>query len=314
MSPRRRPEKTKAYIPPILMDRSQERQILDFRPLGFCGVLILGRYRYNQAHSALPFHSHGKMIEICYLESGRQTYCVGGQDFHLKGGDVFVTFPNERHGSGDSPEGKGVLYWLLLRIPDNRQRLLSLKPADARAVLDRLLSLDRRHFPIGQDVGQLLRQIIGEFDRDEDVLRRVKLENLLLRFLLEVLDASQSTNAAVSPEIRAVQALIAENLDEPSPISRLARSVHMSESRFKARFKAEVGVPPADYAMRQRIDRSVQLLRCSDQPITEIALGLGFSSTQYFATVFRRYTGVAPTEYRKAARRESRGSDPVGEL
>jgi AraC-like DNA-binding protein len=283
----------------VLVDPSEERRILDFRPLGFRDVVVLGRYHYAEAHPALQLHSHGKMVEICYLESGQQTYRVGAEQFHLSGGDLFVTFPNESHGSDQSPEGKGVLYWILIQVPGPKERLLSLAPGESRLVLDRLLKLPARQFPGGEGVGRILRRLMGVFDRDDDPLRVVNLQNLLLRFLLDVLEAAHDAHRRVSPEIRAVQQAIAENLDQAWPIGRLAPLAHLSESRLKARFKAEVGVPPADYTMRQRIDRTKQLLRQGDLSVTEIASRLGFSSTQYFATAFKRYTGLTPSSYRR---------------
>jgi AraC-like DNA-binding protein/mannose-6-phosphate isomerase-like protein (cupin superfamily) len=299
MASQQRHRKTQSHLPPVLVDPSEQRRILDFRRLGFDDVLVLGRYRYAEAHPALRLHSHGKMVEICYLESGRQTYSVGGEQFHLNGGDLFVTFPNERHGSDQSPEGKGVLYWMLIQVPGRHERLLSLAPAESRLLLDRLLKLPARQFPGGEGVSRILRRVMGVFDRDSDPLRLVNLQNLLLRFLLDVLEASHDAHRRVSPEIRAVQQAIAENLDQALPIRRLALLAHMSQSRLKARFKAEVGVPPADYVMRQRIDRTKQLLRQGDLSVTEIALRLGFSSTQYFATAFKRYTGQTPSSYRR---------------
>ena len=298
MPSRRLTHKTKSYYMPVLVDRSEERQILDFRPLGFRDVAVLGRYQYAKAHSALELHSHGKMVEICYLESGRQTYCVGEEKFHLSGGDLFVTFPYECHGSDRIPQSKGVLYWLLINVPNRNGRLLSLTQAETRTVLDRLLNLPVRQFPGGEGIGRVLRELIGAFERDEDPLRLVKLRNLLLSFLLAVLEASQDAHRRISPEIQAVQRVIAENLDQTLPVRRLAQLAHLSESRFKARFKAEVGMPPADYTMRQRIDRAKHFFRQSDLPVTEIALRLGFSTTQYFATAFKRYTGQTPSSYR----------------
>ena len=64
-------------IEPVLIDPSEERRILDFRPLGFSDVVVLGRYRYAAVHPALGEHSHGTMMEICFLERGEQTYFVG---------------------------------------------------------------------------------------------------------------------------------------------------------------------------------------------------------------------------------------------
>jgi AraC-like DNA-binding protein len=288
----------KTNMPPILIDPSEDRRILDFRPLGFRDVLVLGRYQYAEAHPALPLHSHEKMIEICYLESGQQTYCVGAEKFHLDGGDLFVTFPYEQHGSDNIPEGKGVLYWMLLQVPHRNGRLLSLKPAESRGVLDGLLNLPNRQFPGGERVGRILRRVMGAFDRENDPLRLVELQNLLLRFLLDVLEASRDEHRRVSPEIQTVQKAIVENVGQVLPIRQMARLAHMSESRFKARFKAEVGVPPADYAMRQRIECAKKLLWQGELSVTEIAQWLGFSTSQYFATVFKRYTRHNPSQYR----------------
>jgi len=289
--------KTKSHTTAVLVDASQERKILDFRPLGFRDAIVLGHYRYAEAHPALPLHSHGRMVEICYLESGEQTYWLGSQRYDLRGGDVFVTLPHERHGSDQAPEGKGVLYWLLLRIPEGHRGLLSLSATESRQVVDRLLAIPARSFPGGEGLGRLLRRVMAAFDRADDPLRTVNLRNLLLRFLLDVLEASHGTVRRVSPEIQAVKQLIAENLDQPLPVHRLARAAHLSPSRFKARFKAEVGIPPADYALRQRIDRARQLLWAGNVSVTEVAMRLGFSSTQYFATVFKRYTGHTPSAY-----------------
>jgi AraC-like DNA-binding protein/quercetin dioxygenase-like cupin family protein len=296
---KRQRSKTITHVPSVLVDPSEERRILDFRLLGFRDVLVLGRYHYAEAHPALPTHTHGKMIEICYLDSGRQSYCVGAKQFQLTGGDLFVTYPNEPHGSGKNPEGKGVLYWMLIQVPGRNGRLLSLGPLESRLVLDRLLNLPNRHFPGGEAIGRVLRRVIGVFDRDHDPLRLVNLRNLLLRFLLDVLDASQGTHRGVSPGIQAVQRAIAENLDQALPNRHLARLAHLSESRFKTRFKIEVGVPPADFVMRLRIDRAKQFLRQGELSITEISLCLGFSTTQYFATTFKRYTGQTPSSYQR---------------
>lgn len=299
MLSRRRPDKTKSYFRPVLVDPSEERRVLDFRPLGFRDVVVLGRYQYARAHRALELHSHGQMIEICYLESGEQTYCIGQQRYSLNGGDLFVTYPDECHGSGEIPQSKAVLYWLLMRMPTRKGRLLSLSPTETQKVLSRLLHLPTRVFPGGEGVGRILRQTMESFERDTDPLRLIKLRHLLLGFLLAVLDASQAAHRRASAEIAAVQRVIAENLDRTLRVCNLARLAHLSESRFKARFKAEVGMPPADYALRQRIDRAKQLLRQGGPPVTKIALGLGFSSTQYFATAFKRYTGQTPSCYRR---------------
>jgi AraC-like DNA-binding protein len=58
--------------------------------------------------------------------------------------------------------------------------------------------------------------------------------------------------------------------------------------------------------LRARVVRAEQLLRETERPITHIAHDLGFSSSQYFATVMKRYTRLSPS----ALRRRGAGSWP----
>lgn len=291
----------------ILVDPSDERRILDFRPLGFRDVAVLGRYSYATAHAVLEDHSHGEMLEICFLESGEQTYVVGGTPYQLTGGDLFVTFPGEVHGTGQTPEGKGRLYWMLLFVPKGNRGFLALQPAEARTLIDQLLRLPRQ-FRAAGDLKNTLDRIFEVFDRRDAPLRVADLRNLLLRFLLDVLDSAGRREAPLSPKMEQVCRFIRENLAEPLTVGQLARLVYLSQSRLKARFKAEVGMPPADYMMRQRVERAKALLEDTETTVGRIAATLGFSTPQYFATVFRRYTGQSPNRFRQCTRDESKSS------
>ena len=60
---------------------------------------------------------------------------------------------------------------------------------------------------------------------------------------------------------------------------------------MKARFREELGMPPHEYILRRRIDRAATLLadKTTNRSVTEVAYDLGFSSSQYFATVFQTF-------------------------
>ena len=58
---------------------------------------------------------------------------------------------------------------------------------------------------------------------------------------------------------------------------------------------------------RKEIERAQALLLGGDHTVTNVAFGLGFSTTQYFATVFKRYTGQTPTGFRDEVRRSVEG-------
>ncbi len=284
----------------ILVDPSDERRILDFRPLGFRDVAVLGRYSYATAHGVLEDHSHGDMLEICFLESGEQTYVVRDTSCHLTGGDLFLTFPGERHGTGRTPEGKGRLYWMLLFVPQRNRVFLGLRASEAKELIGQLLHLPRQ-FRAARDIKRTLDRIFEVFDRRDGPLRVADLRNLLLRFLLDVVDSALEQEPTISLEMQEVCRFILDHLGEPLAVRDLARQACLSQSRLKARFKAEVGIPPADYVMRQRVERAKELLANTETNIAELAASLGFSTSQYFATVFRRYTGETPSKFRQTA-------------
>jgi transcriptional regulator GlxA family with amidase domain len=60
-----------------------------------------------------------------------------------------------------------------------------------------------------------------------------------------------------------------------------------------------LGVTPQAYWQNLRMEWAKQLINNGQKLIKEIALELGFQNAMYFSTVFRRTTGMSPSEYRK---------------
>ena len=280
---------------------SPARHILDFRQLGLDPVRLLGRYHYVSAHQEIDAHSHGEMIEICYLESGQQTYEVNGKVFPLVGGDVFLTFPHELHGTGAHPEARGILCWLLISVPAARRSFLNLPPTEGRLFLKRLLQIPRRCFRGPRSLQATLHSIFETHADTRNPLRATELRNQLIRFLLDVVASAYKAEQLIySPKISSVLDHIEKNFEQPLPLVELADIANLSLPRLKSKFKQEVGLPPATYLAHRRVEQAAKLLYETKRPIIDIAMELGFSSSQYFATVFKRYTRCSPRQARRA--------------
>jgi transcriptional regulator GlxA family with amidase domain len=63
---------------------------------------------------------------------------------------------------------------------------------------------------------------------------------------------------------------------------------------------------PNDYLQRLRVTRARDLLVTTSQSVTDIAYATGFSSSQYFSNVFRKYAGTTPSTFRARATRTRR--------
>jgi AraC-like DNA-binding protein/quercetin dioxygenase-like cupin family protein len=277
-----------------------ERTILDLRTLEVPHLRVLGRYRYLRAHPPLADHSHPGMMEISYLARGTQNYWMGKTCFRMSGGDLFVTFPDEPHSTGPDPEHCGLMFWMILELPESPQNFMGLPTKQAQAYWEGLRNFPHRHCCAGPGLQPILDGVFRTAASQQTSLQRARIHLGILEYLLEILSLAQREPVrALSPEMAVVVEHIEHHIDEPLPVERLARESGLSIPRFKSRFRAEAGFPPAEFVLRRRIERASRLLSSTHATVLEIALQCGFTSSQYFASAFRRVTGVTPTAFRE---------------
>ena len=81
-------------------------------------------------------------------------------------------------------------------------------------------------------------------------------------------------------------------------VRRLAAGVHMSPSRFAARFLAAIGDSPMAYVARWRMNVASCELRHGRRGVEQIGLDLGYESLAAFSRAFKRHLGVSPAVWR----------------
>ena len=85
---------------------------------------------------------------------------------------------------------------------------------------------------------------------------------------------------------------------QPLDVPALARVAHVSPAHFARQFRATFGETPHRYLQRRRVERAMELLRETDQPVTEICFDVGFASLGTFSRTFRAVVGESPSHYR----------------
>src|ERR1700677_496390 len=83
-------------------------------------------------------------------------------------------------------------------------------------------------------------------------------------------------------------------------LQELAERIGMSRSTFALKFKATVGTSPMEYMTRWRMLLAGDKLTNSDDPVSVIALSLGYESESAFSTAFKRVMGCSPRQYSRA--------------
>ena len=101
-----------------------------------------------------------------------------------------------------------------------------------------------------------------------------------------------------SPVNISFKATISKNLYSNLSLDEFARLCHMSTSTFKRKFKQVFDESPQKYIARRKIERAAQLLKSSDNRISDIAWDVGFESVATFNRNFLNIYGKSPSEYR----------------
>jgi AraC family transcriptional regulator len=103
------------------------------------------------------------------------------------------------------------------------------------------------------------------------------------------------------PALALVLDFVEANLDRPMALAELAAVAGLSVFHFARVFRRTVGATPHRYVQERRVLRARELLAGSRLPMIEVAAACGFASPSHFATTFRRFTRLAPREYRRQA-------------
>jgi transcriptional regulator GlxA family with amidase domain len=128
-------------------------------------------------------------------------------------------------------------------------------------------------------------------------------------FLIDINKGPQTAYAIFSTqknhrdrEILEAQEMVERQGTRELSVVELASRVNMSSRNFIRRFKAATGNTPIEYIQRVRIEAAKHALESGSDPVDSVATRIGYDDVGSFRSVFKRVTGVSPTEYRKRYR------------
>ena len=137
-------------------------------------------------------------------------------------------------------------------------------------------------------------QEITEKEREKEEIAKQKREQSDFAFM-----ASQINDATTARILK----YVTEHIDTPDlKIDDIADAMGMSRSVLYTKIKQQLGMTPIDFVRHVRIMRACELLKDTDEPLSSVAFAVGFSDPKYFSKVFKRETGIVPTEYRERTR------------
>jgi signal transduction histidine kinase/AraC-like DNA-binding protein/ABC-type sugar transport system substrate-binding protein len=106
---------------------------------------------------------------------------------------------------------------------------------------------------------------------------------------------SQNTSTLVRRAVAYIQQHFAQDLSR----QQIAGAIGISQNYLSRIFQHELGISPWEYLSRYRIKQAQDLLRNTEDSITDVAAQVGFEDPAYFSRVFRKQIGDSPQHYRE---------------
>lgn len=158
---------------------------------------------------------------------------------------------------------------------------------------------------LGGDPGAVLSQ----WQQPDLVISLIKtpqqLKEQTCNFLLAALDFRDrqvGRQSQYTEVIHKAQSYVDEHFADPElSLNQVAAYVSLSVSHFSMVFSRETGETFIEYLTRQRVNKAMELLRTTNLKAKEIAFEVGYNNSHYFYLVFKKVSGVSPTEFRLAS-------------
>lgn len=257
--------------------------------------LTWSRYE-NDWPSTMHFHS---FTEFMYIVSGTGTLHLDGSSQPLREGDLVVICPSTPH--TETSQTKNCLEYYIFAVEN-----ISFENADTERV--------GGVFHLNIDDLDDRRALLQRFKRAESELTNQKLYyevyvqsliNETLVYILRKIEAKdvKADNLNVPSECAFVKRYIDLHFSEKITLDEIARKTFFSKFYIIHSFKKQYGTTPIQYLLDKRLTEAASLLENTNLSVTDITIGVGFSSASQLAKAFREKYGLTPQQYRARTKR-----------
>ena len=290
--------------------RGYERETFEAATQLLPELEIFGWLRFHTSlPGALQPDRHADTFEIHYMVRGHLRWWVESEHYAFSTGQVFVVRPGEVHGGDEGTLSPCEHYWLRIRFPA-KGSLASMTTAETAELRTAYQHLRYRVFTASPEVNEFFERLLAEHRRGparSPLMARAMLHALIITVVRDHERHCQiaKQKPLVTWHVRRTLEWLEHQLHQSEVrLDSIAGNVGLSPAGLRSRFKAETGYTLHEYLLNRRVEEARRRLVETDDDIITIAHHLGFSSSQYFATVFRRQVGTAPGDYRKCHRQD----------
>ncbi len=279
-----------------------------------CPLSVDGIYTVHYFEYTKDFAYSGEMHnfwELVYADKKNLLITAGAKEVELEAGQIYIHKPNEFHNircdgkraansviisfDCDSPELFSVAGQVLTADEEERKCIGNVVKEASSAFSTRL-----------SDPYISVMEKVEDSDFCCEQLIRLNIEMLLISLIRSNKNKKPLAIKKNSTILAEITDYLSENVEKKVIFQDVVKKFNLSPSVLKKIFREQVGCGVMDYFTRLKIDRAKEMIREEKYNFTEISERLEFNNSQYFTTVFKRVSGMTPSEYAKSIVSKSR--------
>ncbi|MBE6238376.1 MAG: AraC family transcriptional regulator [Bacteroidales bacterium] len=251
---------------------------------------------HNQEYLFKP--ENGRILseyQLLYIvDGGGHLKTRHGGIHDIKSGDMFLLFPGEWHTYSPNTRTGWKEYWIGFSGANIDHR-----------VTEGFFSAENPIYHVGynETIIELYHEAIHTATRQEPYFQQhlAGIVNHILGLMFMTSNQkSMQPGGDMSRIIDKAKAFLQESVESDISMPEVAEHLNISYTTFRHAFKKYTGLSPAQYFINLKIHRAKEMLRGTSASIKEISYTLYFESPEYFATTFRKKTGMSPSDFRNA--------------
>lgn len=248
------------------------------------------------------------LLRFYYVLDGRFDWMIEDQHHILYPGDLAMILPGQCFGGEKDLLDIGTVSWLHIELEElneggkiNFGKWSGLSESDGRSIGKIFLMTRGSVLSKLKEAGPLFQSIHQEFINQEIgyTSRINQLIDELFILIARQLTRQQNSRRDFPQTFLKLEQSLRNDLSHQWTVEEMAALFGLGTTAFSEKVKSYTGFSPVNYLINIRISEAIKLLKRPDVHVTDIALDVGFYSSQHFATTFKKLTGYTPSEFRK---------------
>ena len=255
-------------------------------------ITAVGQYRMNSVVEMRTYRPEGRGdYQLLYIASGRGHFSLDGRVHTLPQGTAVLYRPGVPQDYTFRASDKAEYFWCHFTGNGVGELLSECRIPKSMTV-----------FPAGtsSDYQWLFIQMIRELQMKQaghETILTMNLRHILLLLGRSQLEEREVGNKMLG-EIESAIRFFNTNYYWDIEIKEYANRHLMTPYWFSQNFKKVTGCSPAQYLISLRMANAMNLLDNTEYTVAQVAAAVGYENTQYFHRLFRKHTGMTPSEYK----------------